>query len=691
MEHPSRRAGVRVRDDRSDGRQRPRPEDHVVVRRRRAARAVDRRPRRLRARARPATRHGQSRADVAHRRRQARARHVTAPRVAGAPPRGGDPLRGHDGDAARRRSSSPRGLLNRQDAEFEARPGAFTESVGSNPERDPRRHRTFNHRVLQPRLHSADDRQMVLGFQCTNSKMSLACAARHHVETTAMFDVDIEISPDEATAFVSSMLAAGQSVTVTKFVSYHTSRYAPTLDAEVVDDAFELATRCTRSLDRVEHDGYPALVSAQEAWLDQFWSSSDVEVRHRPVAGRSLEENAVAEVAEQQAMRWNLFQLAQASAQVGEQGIAAKGVTGGGYEGHYFWDTEMYVAPFLVVHAARGRPSADALPLAHAAGRPQPRRRPQPGRCPLPVAHDQRRGGIGVLRGRDGAVPHQRGDRLRPQALRRRQRRHHVPCHRWRRDARRDRPAVERPRLLLQPWGEQRKRRRRRVVVPHPRRHGTRRVHGGGQRQPVHQRDGALQSALRRPCARAARRVGARRLRRPGAAGRPRRGRGAGMGRGGRVDVPALRREPRHPPPGRRLPRPPGVGLRSHTGAEVSAAAALPPARHLPPSGAQAGRRRAGDVAAQRPVLARGAQAQLRLLRPHHHGRLLAVGVRPGGGRRPDRLRRPRRPTTSARRCSSTSPTSTATPATASTWRPPAGCGERWPSGSPGCTRPERR
>ena len=46
-------------------------------------------------------------------------------------------------------------------------------------------------------------------------------------------------------------------------------------------------------------------------------------------------------------MRWNLFQLAQASAQVGEQGIAAKGVTGGGYEGHYFWDTEMYVAPFL--------------------------------------------------------------------------------------------------------------------------------------------------------------------------------------------------------------------------------------------------------------------------------------------------------------------------------------------------------
>ena len=46
-------------------------------------------------------------------------------------------------------------------------------------------------------------------------------------------------------------------------------------------------------------------------------------------------------------MRWNLFQLAQASGQTQEQGIAAKGVTGGGYEGHYFWDTETYVIPFL--------------------------------------------------------------------------------------------------------------------------------------------------------------------------------------------------------------------------------------------------------------------------------------------------------------------------------------------------------
>jgi alpha,alpha-trehalose phosphorylase len=135
---------------------------------------------------------------------------------------------------------------------------------------------------------------------------------------------------------VSSQLEVGQSLRLTKFISYHTSRYSPRLGPEVVDDAYELATRCSRTLDRVEHEGFEALVAAQEAWLDEFWTNSDVAIK----GGRTA-------FADQQAMHWNLYQLAQASAQTGEQGIAAKGVSGGGYEGHYFWDTEMYIAPFL--------------------------------------------------------------------------------------------------------------------------------------------------------------------------------------------------------------------------------------------------------------------------------------------------------------------------------------------------------
>ena len=49
----------------------------------------------------------------------------------------------------------------------------------------------------------------------------------------------------------------------------------------------------------------------------------------------------------QQAIRWNLFMLAQAAARADSSGVPAKGLTGSGYSGHYFWDTEIYVMPFL--------------------------------------------------------------------------------------------------------------------------------------------------------------------------------------------------------------------------------------------------------------------------------------------------------------------------------------------------------
>ncbi len=68
-------------------------------------------------------------------------------------------------------------------------------------------------------------------------------------------------------------------------------------------------------------------------------------------------------------MRFNLFQLMQASARAEGLGVPAKGVSGRGYEGHYFWDAEIYVLPFLT-HAnpewakALLRARCDMLPAA---------------------------------------------------------------------------------------------------------------------------------------------------------------------------------------------------------------------------------------------------------------------------------------------------------------------------------------
>ncbi len=210
-------------------------------------------------------------------------------------------------------------LMNRQDGqdEYHVRAAALGEG------KDPRKSRKFDQRVLEPRLQRNHD-NVVLGYRCLNSKMTLACGYRHKIETPSDYDVETVVDDDLAKTVFSVHANAGETVRITKLVSYHSSSGVP---------CQELADRCERTLERSDQEGSASILAEQEAWLDDFWERSDIQV--------------TGDASGQQAIRWNLFQLAQASARTHEQGIAAKAVTGGGYDGHYFWDTEVYVAPFL--------------------------------------------------------------------------------------------------------------------------------------------------------------------------------------------------------------------------------------------------------------------------------------------------------------------------------------------------------
>lgn len=76
--------------------------------------------------------------------------------------------------------------------------------------------------------------------------------------------------------------------------------------------------------------------------MNQFWQRSDIRVRTNSPKGPDRT------TAMQQAIRFNLFHVHQASARAETHGVPAKGLTGQAYEGHYFWDTEIYVLPFLI-------------------------------------------------------------------------------------------------------------------------------------------------------------------------------------------------------------------------------------------------------------------------------------------------------------------------------------------------------
>ncbi|MDQ1537750.1 MAG: alpha,alpha-trehalose phosphorylase [Actinomycetota bacterium] len=190
---------------------------------------------------------------------------------------------------------------------------------------DPRAAEPSKERVLQPIVHWGSTNRAVLGYRCTNSKMTLAVGTDHHIDTENEYEELTEVEEDMAKHVFRIRAQPGKKITITKTVSYHSSRSVP---------ARELATRCRRTLDRVQDEGVPKQFADQRAWLDDYWARSDVEIEGQPEA--------------QQAIRWNLFQLAQAAARAEGNGIPAKGVTGSGYGGHYFWDTEIYVLPYFV-------------------------------------------------------------------------------------------------------------------------------------------------------------------------------------------------------------------------------------------------------------------------------------------------------------------------------------------------------
>jgi alpha,alpha-trehalose phosphorylase len=112
--------------------------------------------------------------------------------------------------------------------------------------------------------------------------------------------------------------------------------------------AEELCGRAEWTMDRVTRQGFHEMLSAQERYMDDFWRRSDLRVR-------DVREDRTqrSTLAIEQAIRFNLFHILQASASAENAGVPAKGLTGQSYEGHYFWDTEIYVMPFLTYTSPR--------------------------------------------------------------------------------------------------------------------------------------------------------------------------------------------------------------------------------------------------------------------------------------------------------------------------------------------------
>ncbi|MBA3489312.1 MAG: glycoside hydrolase family 65 protein [Longispora sp.] len=164
----------------------------------------------------------------------------------------------------------------------------------------------------------------VIVHRTRRSGLRVAAGMRHEIDGPEGTRIEADGRGDVARVTVATRLEPGQRLRLVKFLAYGWSsrRSRPAVHDQVV-----AALAAARMI------GWDGLLADQRKFLDEFWAGADVEVDGDPPV--------------QQAVRFGLFHVLQAGARAESRAIAAKGLTGPGYDGHTFWDTETFVLPVL--------------------------------------------------------------------------------------------------------------------------------------------------------------------------------------------------------------------------------------------------------------------------------------------------------------------------------------------------------
>lgn len=166
-----------------------------------------------------------------------------------------------------------------------------------------------------------DENINIIRNQTEVSKLEVACIS----ESSASVGYNAENFVRDTKIEEVLTFPGGERIQYTKLnVFVDTLRHG----ANIVEAGIDIL-RSARSQTFNEH------LDAQKEYLDHFWSNADVEIK----GDESL----------QQGIRFNLFHLLQSVGKDGVSNIAAKGLSGEGYEGHYFWDTEIYILPIFTM------------------------------------------------------------------------------------------------------------------------------------------------------------------------------------------------------------------------------------------------------------------------------------------------------------------------------------------------------
>jgi alpha,alpha-trehalose phosphorylase len=190
--------------------------------------------------------------------------------------------------------------------------------------------------ALESELFS-DHGARVLLVHCTRaSRLRVAAAMDHIVAGPPGTETVTESSADLGRVTITADVQPGERLRMVKLLAYGWSSRR---------SKAALRDQVAAALAEARHTGWDGLLAGQRGYLDDFWDRADVELD--------------GDAGLQQAVRFGLFHTLQASARGERRAIAAKGLTGPGYDGHSFWDTETFVLPVLTYTAPHA--ACDAL------------------------------------------------------------------------------------------------------------------------------------------------------------------------------------------------------------------------------------------------------------------------------------------------------------------------------------------
>jgi Trehalose and maltose hydrolases (possible phosphorylases) len=153
-----------------------------------------------------------------------------------------------------------------------------------------------------------------------NTKQMVVCGIAHDTKSDKE---SIEIHDKSIEHKFQYTIREGEEISIRKYVIYTDSRR----HAAPYKNNIQL-------LNEVVKQSFDYHCNDQAKYLQKFWSNADVCI--------SGDEKL------QQGIRFNMFHLLQSVGKDELSNISAKGLTGEGYEGHYFWDTEIYIFPFFL-------------------------------------------------------------------------------------------------------------------------------------------------------------------------------------------------------------------------------------------------------------------------------------------------------------------------------------------------------